>query len=47
MPNSCHGEGEEMGRAMSIDVAIRLYGSSFLGVSDGSLNFELALLLPS
>jgi len=31
-----------MGRAMSIDVAILLYGSSFLRVSDGSLDSELA-----
>src|SRR5260370_27924210 len=37
-----HGEGEEMGRAMSIDVAILPYGSSFLRVSDGSLDSELA-----
>src|SRR3981081_2620209 len=31
-----------MGRAMSIDVAILLYGSSFLRVGDGSLDSELA-----
>src|SRR3984893_12062088 len=48
-PNGClhpenHGEGEEMGRAMSIDVAILLYGSSFLRVSDGSLDSELAFV---
>jgi hypothetical protein len=32
-----------MGRAMSIDVSILLYGSSFLRVSNGSLDSELAL----
>jgi hypothetical protein len=37
-----HGEGEEMDWAMSIDVAILLYGSSFLRVGDGSLHSELA-----
>jgi hypothetical protein len=31
-----------MGRTMSIDVASLLYGSSFLRVSDGSLDSELA-----
>src|SRR5206468_8380032 len=31
-----------MGRAMSIDVAILLYGSSFLRVSDGTLDSEVA-----
>jgi hypothetical protein len=31
-----------MGRAMSIDVAILLYSPSFLRVSDGSLDSELA-----
>ena len=39
-----HGEGEEMGPAMSIDVAILLFDSSFLRGSDGSLDSVLAFV---
>jgi hypothetical protein len=39
------GEGEEMGRAMSIDVAILPYGYSFLCVSDGSWTLSWLLQL--